>query len=86
MSQSLPDAPDLMAAIAKVLADVLDVVPAERRHEVRVAAHLAEVVARELRLGPAPDVPPGATWEQLVAITRHDLAIAKPGYDSWERG
>ncbi|MBO0730532.1 MAG: hypothetical protein J2P57_14835 [Acidimicrobiaceae bacterium] len=23
-------------------------------------------------------------WEKLVAITRDDLAIAKPGHDSWE--
>ena len=85
MSQFLPDAPDLMAAIGKVLRDVLDVVPDDRRHEVRVAAHLAEVVERELRLGAVPE-PSNPTWEQLVAATRHDLAISKPGYDQWEHG
>jgi hypothetical protein len=26
----------------------------------------------------------GAAWEALVAITREDLAIAKPGHDGWE--
>jgi hypothetical protein len=25
-----------------------------------------------------------AVWETLVAVARDDLAIAKPGYDSWE--
>lgn len=25
-----------------------------------------------------------AAWEALVAITRDDLAIAKPGHDGWE--
>lgn len=25
-----------------------------------------------------------AAWEALVAITREDLAIAKPGHDGWE--
>lgn len=25
-----------------------------------------------------------AAWEALVAITREDLAIAKPGHDAWE--
>ena len=25
-----------------------------------------------------------AAWEALVAITRADLAIAKPGHDAWE--
>ena len=24
------------------------------------------------------------TWEALVDVTRHDLAICKPGHDSWE--
>jgi hypothetical protein len=27
-----------------------------------------------------------AAWEALVAITRADLAIAKPGHDAWEGG
>jgi hypothetical protein len=25
-----------------------------------------------------------AAWEAMVAITREDLAIAKPGHDAWE--
>ena len=90
MSQFLPAAPDLLAAIAKVLDDVLPDVPDHRQHEVRVAANLARVVQREVSHGnpPDPELPTDEheLWETLVAIVRDDLAIAKPGYDQWEQG
>ena len=52
--QFLPGAPELLAAIAALLGDkVLPVVPDELQHHVRVAAHLAALLEREARLGPA---------------------------------
>ena len=36
---------------------------------------------RRLRSGEAGGQP---VWEVLVATARDDLAVAKPGYDSWE--
>lgn len=49
--------------------------PAERRAE----------VARRLRGGLADDLGTHAeVWARLCEIVRADLAIAKPGYDSWE--
>ncbi len=51
-----PDAPTLLAAVARLLDEqVLGAVPAELQHPVRVAAHLATLVERELRLGPDAD-------------------------------
>lgn len=47
----------------------------------------ADALSRELveriRADDTPDFQRRA-WEALVAIARDDLAIAKPGYDSWE--
>ena len=92
MSQFLPSAAELAEAIARVLDDVLGEVPDHRRHEVRVAASLAHILERELRLGDAPDTDTSdtsdeaAVWDALVAATRRDLAITKPGYDAWEQG
>jgi hypothetical protein len=112
-----PDAADLLAAIGRLLDDrVLDAVPPDLQHQVRVAGHLAHLVEREVRLGPenasrerqlltdllgvdvsdpqaalaerlratddaAVEV---AAWSALVAVTRQDLAVAKPGPDRWE--
>lgn len=88
--QFIPEAGDLLAAIARVLDDVLPNVPDHQRHEVRVAANLARIVEREVRLGdpPPPELPADdeERWAALVAMVRHDLAIAKPGYDAWEDG
>ena len=51
-----PDAPTLLAAVARLLNEqVLGAVPAELAHPVRVAAHLATLVERQLRLGPDAD-------------------------------
>lgn len=48
-----PTAADLLAAIGRLLDDqVLAAVPPELQHQVRVAAHLAHLVEREVRLGP----------------------------------
>ena len=46
--QFLPDAPELLAAIATLLDEkVLAAVPADLQHQVRVAGHLAALVERE---------------------------------------
>ena len=51
--QFVPEAPDLLAAIGKLLDEkVLTAVPPDLQHQVRVAAHLSTLVERELRLGP----------------------------------
>ncbi len=115
--QFAPSAAELAAAIARLLDEqVVGAVPAHLQHSVRVAGHLASLLEREARLGPAnaarehqvlkdllgAEVPdPNAkvaarisetddpefeqrAWATLVEITRGDLAIAKPGHDSWE--
>lgn len=115
--QFAPDAAALLAAIARLLdGQVLEAVPAHLQHPVRVAGHLARLVEREIRLGPASaarerelltellgagvEDPSSAlaarvrdaddpsferrAWVVLVEITRADLAVAKPGHDSWE--
>jgi hypothetical protein len=53
VAQYRPDAATLLRAVADVLDDVLDDVPSDKRHRVRVAAHLSRLVAREAELGPA---------------------------------
>jgi uncharacterized protein DUF6285 len=115
--QFAPSAAELAAAIARLLDEqVVDAVPAHLQHAVRVAGHLASLLEREARLGPAsrerehrllndllgvdvadPNAEVAArihdtddpefeqrAWATLVEITRADLAIAKPGHDSWE--
>jgi len=53
MAQFLPEAADLLAAIAKLLNEqVLPVVPSDLQHRVRVAGNLASILEREARLGP----------------------------------
>lgn len=44
---------------------------------------LRRVLAERLRRDDDPQFDEAA-WEVLVAVTRQDLAIAKPGYDAWE--
>jgi len=115
--QFLPEAPELLGAIAALLDEqVLPVVPGDVQHQVRVATHLASLLEREARLGAesarsereliavllgvdaedpaaalderlragADDEFAARAWEALVEITRADLAICKPGHDSWE--
>ena len=50
------------------------------------ATPLPELRARladTLRHGDLPGRGDDEVWEALVAMTRADLAIAKPGHDSW---
>jgi len=43
------------------------------------------LVAQSLRAGSASSAEVHAqVWERLLQIVRADLAIAKPGYDSWD--
>jgi hypothetical protein len=65
---------------------------AERRERKRLAAllghdgevtHLSAELAGRLRTGEGPAFEQQA-WQLLVNIARDDLAIAKPGHDSWE--
>ena len=70
--QFAPDAPTLLAAIGTLLDEqVLRAVPADLQHQVRVAGHLAKLVERELRLGPAAD----ARERELLAGLLGDEAI-----------
>ncbi len=48
-----------------------------------VATLTAELAAR-IRTGGDDDDFARAAWAALVEITRGDLAVAKPGHDSWE--
>jgi hypothetical protein len=43
----------------------------------------ATTLAARLRAGDEPDLEAKA-WPVLVEIARHDVAVAKPGHDSWE--
>lgn len=50
--QFQPDAEALLDAVAELLEDhVIDVVPADLQHRVRVAAHLCRILEREAALG-----------------------------------
>lgn len=61
-----PDRAELLDAIAELLEHhVVDAVPAELRHRVRVAAHLARVLERECLLGACLDQ---AELERLSAM------------------
>jgi hypothetical protein len=52
--QFAPSAAELAAAIARLLDEqVVGAVPAHLQHAVRVAGHLASLLEREARLGPA---------------------------------
>ena len=44
---------------------------------------LRSELTKRLRAGDEPEFERDA-WEVLVAVARDDLAIAKPGHDSWE--
>lgn len=68
MAQYRPDAATLLAAVAEVLDDVLADVPSHQQHRVRVAAHLARLVEREARLGPAAVVAERAALADLLAV------------------
>lgn len=92
--QNRPSAAELLESLAELLeTTLLPELPPALRHRARVGANLARIVRREIESGPtAPgceSVPSHegderALWQALVEVVRADLAITKPGYDSWE--
>ncbi|WP_327147302.1 DUF6285 domain-containing protein [Nocardia sp. NBC_01329] len=95
--QNRPTAAELLESLAELLENtLLPALPPDLRHRARVGANLARILGREVELGPAAvlreqellaAVPVGddeALWQALAEVVRADLAIAKPGYDSWE--
>lgn len=95
--QYRPSAEQLLATVAELLDDtLLPALPPGLQHQARVGANVVRVVWRELEFGAdaarrehelLAAVPAGdddALWRALVDVARDDLAIAKPGYDSWE--
>ncbi|MEU1521454.1 DUF6285 domain-containing protein [Nocardia rhamnosiphila] len=95
--QNRPTAAELLESLAELLEDtLLPALPPDLQHRARVGANLARILGREAELGPAAAareqellaaVPVGdddALWRALTEVVRADLAIAKPGYDSWE--
>jgi hypothetical protein len=92
-----PTVAQLLAAVAELLQNtLLPALPPGLQHQARVGANVVRIVGRELELGadaarreaellaavPADD--DDALWHALVEVVRHDLAMAKPGYDAWE--
>lgn len=95
--QNRPTAAELLESLAELLEDtLLPAVPAELQHRARVGANLARILGREVHLGPdaayrerellaaVPEGDDEALWRALTEVVRADLAIAKPGYDSWD--
>ncbi|MGW1739423.1 DUF6285 domain-containing protein [Nocardia sp. NPDC001965] len=95
--QNRPTAAELLESLAELLEDtLLPALPPDLQHRARVGANLARILGREVEAGPAAAlrerellaaVPAGdetALWQALTEVVRADLAIAKPGYDSWE--
>jgi hypothetical protein len=87
-AQDRPDAPELLAAVARwLLEDLLPQVPRERRFDVRVAANCCAIVAREweAEVGPrdragqrelARAIRSGSRderWEETVAEVRNHV-------------
>jgi hypothetical protein len=81
------------ANLARILEREADLSPAARAHEAERlagllghegdATDLSAELAGRLRTGDDAAFEREA-WQALVAIARDDLAIAKPGHDSWE--
>lgn len=90
-----PTAIELLEIIAETLNET--VVPAtapHAQHQARVAANLCRILRRELAADDAalPPLPPSlvdcddagaeAAFDEVLALVRNKLAIAKPGYDT----
>lgn len=71
--------PDLSEHECDILTALLDR-PAETDPDIR---SMRVELSERLRTSDDTDFD-RAAWEALVAITRDDLAVAKPGHDSWE--
>ncbi|WP_078280784.1 hypothetical protein [Mycobacteroides franklinii] len=78
----IPTAAELAGALAELLDDVQSELPSSSVHRARVGANVARILQRELTL---PTAPPAedSSWEDLVEAVRIELAVVKPGYDSW---
>ena len=75
--QFVPEAGDLLAAIGRLLDErVLNVVPSDLQHSVRVAAHLAHLVEREVRLGPSNTAREDELLAALLGATADDPQAA----------
>jgi hypothetical protein len=81
--QYRPDAAELLDAVASLLEDdVIAAVPAQLRHQVRVAANLCRILEREATVGPANDAAErarlaallGAEGDRDLVSLRADLA------------
>lgn len=75
MAHYRPDAATLLAAVAEVLDEVLDHVPADQRHQVRVAAHLARLVERETMLGGTAAADEARALADLLDVPIDELAV-----------
>lgn len=72
--QFRPDANELLADIATLLEDkVIDAVTGPLQHQVRVAANLARIVEREVRLG---DAAAAAEQTRLASFVGDDGGLA----------
>jgi len=85
------------ANVARILEQEVTLAPANAARERAVELQLLNLpsddptplpelraqLASKLRAGSLPGHSDGEVWDALVAITRDDLAISKPGHDSW---
>lgn len=78
----IPTAAELAGALAELLDELQSELPSSSVHRARVGANIARILQRELTL---PTVSPAEdpSWENLVEDVRTELAVVKPGYDSW---
>lgn len=73
--QDRPTAPELLDAMAaKLLGDVREWVPRERRFQVLVLANLCAVIARELRAGAEPSLADVRLFRGLTGVEAPDPA------------
>jgi hypothetical protein len=86
------------ANVARILQQEVTLAPGNAARERSVELHLLNLppddptplpelrarLAAALREGELPGHSDEEVWEALVAITRDDLAISKPGHDSWQ--
>jgi hypothetical protein len=79
--------PDSQEEEHRLLGEILDLTSPGRSSdpEVKDPETRRSLVAQALRAGTASSPELHAqVWQRLLQIVRADLAIAKPGYDSWD--